>query len=128
MNRRISIYSCPSGLPAFIDNIYENEHVICKTYHSSEEIDGFTDSSDEIPSRSFYPCGFYPYIPDVSRNLTDSRNGIKSRPNGKGSTRLHMTLLFDEADEGKHVTFTAAWINPRLQHGPWSDAIKVLIN
>ncbi|MDR0691928.1 MAG: hypothetical protein LBF69_02685 [Prevotellaceae bacterium] len=44
------------------------------------------------------------------------------------STRLHLTLLFDSEDEGKHLTLTTAWINPRLQHGPWSDEIRVLIN
>jgi hypothetical protein len=44
------------------------------------------------------------------------------------STRLHFTLLFDSEDEGKHLLLTAAWINPRIQHGPWSDEISVLIN
>ena len=44
------------------------------------------------------------------------------------STRLHLTLLFDSEDEGKHITLTTAWINPRIQHGPWSDEISVLIN
>jgi hypothetical protein len=44
------------------------------------------------------------------------------------STRLHITLLFDNEDEGKRLLLTAAWINPRIQHGPWSDEISVLIN
>ena len=44
------------------------------------------------------------------------------------TTRLHRTLLFDSEDEGKHITLTTAWINPRLEHGPWSDEISVLIN
>jgi hypothetical protein len=44
------------------------------------------------------------------------------------STRLHLTLLFDSGDEGKHLVVTVAWINPRIQHGPWSDEITVLIN
>ncbi|MDR2362335.1 MAG: hypothetical protein LBD91_06355 [Prevotellaceae bacterium] len=42
------------------------------------------------------------------------------------STRLHITLLFEHEDEGKRLTLTAAWINPRIQHGPWSDEISVL--
>ncbi|MDR1983673.1 MAG: hypothetical protein LBQ28_02470 [Prevotellaceae bacterium] len=46
----------------------------------------------------------------------------------KYTTRLHLTLTFDSADEGKHITLAAAWINPRLQHGPWSDELKALIN
>ena len=44
------------------------------------------------------------------------------------STRLYLTLLFDSEDEGKHLALTTAWINPRIQHGPWSDEISVLIN
>jgi hypothetical protein len=44
------------------------------------------------------------------------------------STRLHVTLTFEEADQTKFLTLAAAWINPRLEHGPWSEEIKVLIN
>ena len=44
------------------------------------------------------------------------------------TTRLYFTLLFDAEDEGKHLSLTTAWINPRIQHGPWSDEISVLIN
>jgi hypothetical protein len=44
------------------------------------------------------------------------------------STRLHTTLTFEEADEAKHLFLSAAWINPRLERGPWSDEIRVLIN
>lgn len=44
------------------------------------------------------------------------------------ATRLHLTLLFENEDEGKRIALTTAWINPRLQHGPWSDEISVLIN
>jgi hypothetical protein len=43
------------------------------------------------------------------------------------STRLHHTLFFDHADRGKGVTFTAAWVNPRLEPGPWSDEITEII-
>jgi hypothetical protein len=46
----------------------------------------------------------------------------------QSSTRLQMTLVFDEACEGKHVELEAAWINPRLQEGPLSDKIRALIN
>jgi hypothetical protein len=35
------------------------------------------------------------------------------------STRLHTTLYFDREDEGKRIIFAAAWVNPRLQEGPW---------
>jgi hypothetical protein len=44
------------------------------------------------------------------------------------STRLHITLMFDSEDAGKHLKLTSAWVNPRIQHGPWSDEDTVLIN
>ncbi|MDR1405842.1 MAG: hypothetical protein LBI89_01380, partial [Prevotellaceae bacterium] len=44
------------------------------------------------------------------------------------TTRLHITLLFDSGDEGTHLLLTTAWINPRIQHGPWSDELRVLVN
>jgi hypothetical protein len=43
------------------------------------------------------------------------------------STRLHHTLFFDRADEGKRVTLAAAWVNSRLETGPWSDDITEII-
>ncbi|MDR2120012.1 MAG: hypothetical protein LBP64_03960 [Tannerella sp.] len=43
------------------------------------------------------------------------------------STRLHHTIFFDHADEGKHVYISAAWVNPRLEPGPWSDEITEII-
>ncbi|MDR3329168.1 MAG: hypothetical protein LBS63_03540 [Prevotellaceae bacterium] len=44
------------------------------------------------------------------------------------STRLHALLNFDEADTGKRVALTAAWVNPRIQAGPWSAEATALIN
>ncbi|MDR0728767.1 MAG: hypothetical protein LBF19_01405 [Prevotellaceae bacterium] len=44
------------------------------------------------------------------------------------STRLHANLAFSDEDSGKRLALMAAWINPRLQHGPWSSEITVLIN
>jgi hypothetical protein len=43
-------------------------------------------------------------------------------------TRKHHTLIFDDAAEGKYLLARAAWLNPRLQQGPWSDTDKKLIN
>jgi hypothetical protein len=43
------------------------------------------------------------------------------------ATRLHLTVHFERADEGKRVTFAAAWINPRLEEGPWSPDISEII-
>jgi hypothetical protein len=43
------------------------------------------------------------------------------------STRLHQTLFFERADEGKRITLSAAWVNPRLETGPWSGEITEII-
>ena len=44
------------------------------------------------------------------------------------STRLHQTVILNDEDEAKYLEVRAAWINPRLQKGPWSDVTRVLIN
>ncbi|MDR2116537.1 MAG: hypothetical protein LBP87_09160 [Planctomycetaceae bacterium] len=44
------------------------------------------------------------------------------------STRLHYTLIFSEAEEAKHILLQGAWVNPRMQNGPWSEQIRELIN
>jgi hypothetical protein len=44
------------------------------------------------------------------------------------STKLHYRLIFTEQEEGKHILMQAAWINSRLQNGPWSEEIRELIN
>jgi hypothetical protein len=44
------------------------------------------------------------------------------------STRLHTTLHFDPEDRGKQLRFAVAWLNGRLQHGPWSNEIATQIN
>jgi hypothetical protein len=43
------------------------------------------------------------------------------------STRLHHTFFFERTDETKRVTISAAWVNPRLETGPWSDEITEVI-
>jgi hypothetical protein len=44
------------------------------------------------------------------------------------TTHYRLTLRFNDSDEGKQLTLAAAWINRRIQYGPWSDEIHVLIN
>jgi hypothetical protein len=44
------------------------------------------------------------------------------------STKLHYILIFTDAEEGKHIRIQAAWINPRIQSGPWSEEVRELIN
>jgi hypothetical protein len=44
------------------------------------------------------------------------------------STKLHHTLIFSENEEGKHILLQAAWVNPRIQNGPWSEEVQELIN
>jgi hypothetical protein len=43
------------------------------------------------------------------------------------STRLHATLYFDHDDEGKRIIFMAAWVNPRLQEGPWTTEMTEIV-
>jgi hypothetical protein len=43
------------------------------------------------------------------------------------STRLRHTIHFDHADVGKRVFISAAWVNPRLEPGPWSDEFTEII-
>ncbi|MDR0609373.1 MAG: hypothetical protein LBG58_04640 [Planctomycetaceae bacterium] len=44
------------------------------------------------------------------------------------STKLHYTLVFDETAKGKHLLMQGAWLNPRMQNGPWSEEIQELVN
>jgi hypothetical protein len=46
----------------------------------------------------------------------------------KPSTKLRVSLVFDEKQVGKRLLVTASWLNPRLQNGPWSDPLSLLIN
>ncbi|MDR0614328.1 MAG: hypothetical protein LBG45_12870 [Dysgonamonadaceae bacterium] len=43
------------------------------------------------------------------------------------STRLHFTLHFDREDETKRVIIAAAWINSRLEEGPWSEDVTEVV-
>jgi hypothetical protein len=43
------------------------------------------------------------------------------------TTRLHITIHFEREEEGKRIEMSAAWINPRLQEGPWSDDITEIV-
>lgn len=43
------------------------------------------------------------------------------------STRLHYTIHFDRTDETKRVVLAAAWINPRLEEGPWSEDVVEIV-
>jgi hypothetical protein len=44
------------------------------------------------------------------------------------TTRLRIDLTLADEDKGKHITLMAAWINLRLQHGPWSHELSVVVN
>jgi hypothetical protein len=43
------------------------------------------------------------------------------------STRLYYTLLFEQADETKRIFLSAAWMNPRLEEGPWSEEFSEIV-
>jgi hypothetical protein len=44
------------------------------------------------------------------------------------STKLHYALIFTDENEGKRIRLQAAWVNPRIQNGPWSEEVNELIN
>jgi hypothetical protein len=39
------------------------------------------------------------------------------------TTRLRHTLAFEAADELRRIVLSAAWINPTLEEGPWSEPV-----
>ncbi|MDR3198473.1 MAG: hypothetical protein LBU34_11450 [Planctomycetaceae bacterium] len=43
------------------------------------------------------------------------------------STKLHYLFVFTEKEVGKRITMQAAWVNPRIQPGPWSDEVTEII-
>jgi hypothetical protein len=43
------------------------------------------------------------------------------------TTRTTATLKFAPEQVGKIVEIIAAWVNPRLQPGPWGESIRVLV-
>ncbi|MDR1259492.1 MAG: hypothetical protein LBK65_09510 [Tannerellaceae bacterium] len=43
------------------------------------------------------------------------------------STRRRHTFHFDRQDRIRRIILSAAWVNPRLQEGPWSDEISEVI-
>jgi hypothetical protein len=44
------------------------------------------------------------------------------------STRKHRTLVFDESKEGRYIKLSAAWVNARIEPGPWSEEVRELVN
>jgi hypothetical protein len=43
------------------------------------------------------------------------------------STRLHHTLYFNREDEARRVILAVAWVNPRLEEGPWTEDLTEVI-
>ncbi|MDR0348723.1 MAG: hypothetical protein LBH90_04415, partial [Tannerella sp.] len=43
------------------------------------------------------------------------------------STRLRRTLFFGRENETRRVILSAAWVNPRMEEGPWSEDITEVI-
>ncbi|MDR1257806.1 MAG: hypothetical protein LBK65_00800 [Tannerellaceae bacterium] len=42
-------------------------------------------------------------------------------------TRLHYTIYLERKDETRRIILAVAWVNPRLQEGPWSEDMTVII-
>jgi hypothetical protein len=45
----------------------------------------------------------------------------------EASTSLHYTIRFERGDEAKRVEISAAWMNTRLEEGPWSASIVEIV-
>jgi hypothetical protein len=43
------------------------------------------------------------------------------------SSRLHYTVHFEREDETKRVEMSAAWMNSRMEEGPWSEDIVEVV-
>ncbi|MDR2041458.1 MAG: hypothetical protein LBP98_03985 [Tannerella sp.] len=43
------------------------------------------------------------------------------------SSRLHITLHFDREDETKRVILSVAWMNDRLEEGPWLEDVVEIV-
>jgi hypothetical protein len=43
------------------------------------------------------------------------------------STRLHHTIFLEREDETKRIVLSAAFINPRLEEGPWSEDMVIVV-
>jgi hypothetical protein len=43
------------------------------------------------------------------------------------TTRVHYTLFFDAEDETRRVSIAVAWVNPRLQEGPWTLPVSMVV-
>jgi hypothetical protein len=43
------------------------------------------------------------------------------------STRLRHLLYFRREDEGRRIVLSIAWMNPRLQEGPWSPSVSQVV-
>ena len=57
---------------------------------------------------------------------------VRSRVEGEDwrevyTTRVTATLKFTPEQVGKCVEILAAWINPRLEPGPWGETIRVIV-
>lgn len=43
------------------------------------------------------------------------------------STRLRYTLFFERSTEVRRILFSVAWVNPRLEEGPWTEDLLEVI-
>ncbi|MDR1681441.1 MAG: hypothetical protein LBS12_06645 [Prevotellaceae bacterium] len=72
------------------------------------------------PVQHLVSAGYYGFI--IRYRKEDETEWMQD-----ASTKLHYSLYFDADDATKHLHFMIAWINPRMQPGPWCDEQIVLI-
>ena len=72
------------------------------------------------PTAGVAPARYHAFMIRIRHEGEDSYQTVVS-------TRLHHTLFFERTDEGKRIFISAAWVNPRLEPGPWCEEIPEII-
>jgi hypothetical protein len=97
------------------------DHVILSIVHNHNSITAYASRPEhDHPTSGVGPKRYHGFM------LRYKVEGDAKYQN-EVSTRLHHTIYFDHADVGKKVFISAAWVNPRLQPGPWSDELTEII-
>lgn len=112
---RIHHYHGPLPVPSHTPNVdvHSGEHHVVDVYVSNPQLG---QSTTYLKDHEEY--GF------ILRHKLDDEDVWHE----KNYTRLHVRLTFEDKDVRKNLSLQVAWINPRLEHGPWSDMITVIIN
>jgi hypothetical protein len=112
---RIHHYHGPLPVPANAPNVevHSGEHHVVDVYVSNPQLGQVTSYLKDPEDYGFV----------MRYKLEDEETWHE-----KNYTKLHTRLIFEDKDVKKNLSIMVAWINPRLEHGPWSDTITVIVN